>query len=46
MDVGGGVVGSEAVGGMVVGGGVASYPGPFEKLEKRARYPLFMHALN
>jgi len=26
--------------------GVASYPGPFEKSEKRAWYPLFAHALN
>ena len=25
---------------------VASSPGPFEKPEKRARYPLFAHALN
>ena len=25
---------------------VASYPGPFEKSEKRAWYPLFAHALN
>ena len=25
---------------------VASYPDPFEKLEKRAWYPLFVHALN
>ena len=25
---------------------LASYPGPFEKSEKRARYPLFAHALN
>ena len=24
----------------------ASYPGPFEKSEKRAWYPLFAHALN
>ena len=25
---------------------LASYPGPFEKSEKRAWYPLFAHALN
>ena len=25
---------------------LASYPGPFEKSEKRAWYPLFVHALN
>ena len=25
---------------------IASYPGPFEKSEKRAWYPLFAHALN
>ena len=24
----------------------SSYPGPFEKSEKRAWYPLFAHALN
>ena len=25
---------------------VASYPGPFEKSEKKAWYPLFTHVLN
>ena len=25
---------------------LASYPGPFEKSEKKAWYPLFAHALN
>ena len=25
---------------------IALYPGPFEKSEKRAWYPLFAHALN
>ena len=30
----------------VVAAYIASYPGPFEKSEKRAWYPLFAHALN
>jgi len=31
---------------MSVSGKLASYPGPFEKSEKRAWYPLLAHALN